>query len=155
MFKGWESFQEDCTIAFMSGRLRIDGKSVACFLRADDEERARILLHQDRRFVEWTDVDKVIERWDRLFRPPSLLVGAVKPATTEMRQMAVVRNAIAHSSHHATERFKDLLQKQFGGKPSIGRPSQFLYAKYPPDPARTYFDRYADVLEVVANGMSG
>jgi hypothetical protein len=155
MYKAWESFQEECTLAFMAGRLRADGRSVASDVSTRTEEVARSLIYQERQYVLWTDVDGVIERWNRIFSDPNLLVAAIRPTTTELRQMTVLRNAIAHSSVHAQDKFKDLVQRQFGGRPPIARPSTFLVATYPPDPTRTFFDRYADVLELVGTAIAG
>lgn len=155
MFKAWESFLEDCTLSFMTGRLRCDGRSVQCEIRTGSEETARTLIYQDRPFVEWTDVEKIIERWDRLFPAPSQLVDAIRPVKPELKQMAILRNGIAHSSVSATRKFNELVRNEFGGKPRITRPAQFLVSAYLKDPARTYFDRYADILETTCNAMAG
>lgn len=155
MFKAWESFLEDCSIAFMCGRLRRDGLSVPCHVRTLNEETARGLIYQDRPFVEWTDVEKIIQRWDRFFSPPNLLVSAVRPAKVELDQMVAIRNAIAHSSPVSSQRFKKVVQGQFGGRPAISRPADFLSAIYPKDTSRTFFDRYTDILEVTASKIVG
>lgn len=155
MFKAWESFQEDCTIAFMCGRLRCDGLSVICHVRTSNEEVARSLIYQERVFLEWTDSERVAERWDRLFPPPNMLVTAIRPAKLELSQMAIVRNAIAHSSFLSIKRFKALIQNQFGGKPAISSPASFLVSYYPKDGNKTFFDRYADTLEVIASSIAG
>jgi len=105
--------------------------------------------------VEWTDVERIVERWDRFFPPTNLLVTAIRPAKVELNQMAAIRNAIAHSSLLSKERFQKVIQNQFGGKPAIPRPANFLTAMYPQDPSRTFFDRYADVLEVTATRLVG
>lgn len=155
MFRAWESFLEDSSLAFMCGRLRCDSLSIPCHVRTPNEEAARGLIYQDRPYVEWTDVDKVVQRWDRFFPPTSLLASAIRPAKLELDQMAAIRNAIAHSSLLSRQRFQKVVQSQFGGKPSISRPASFLSTMYPKDPSRTFFDRYADVLEVTASKLLG
>lgn len=155
MYKAWEALQEECTIAFLSGRLRADGRIVACGTRTKDEHVARTLLYQDRDYVLWTNVDEVVRRWIRIFGDPNVLVAAIRPATTELKQMATIRNVIAHSSVLAKRKFYDLIRGQIGGRPSINRAAGFLSSSYPPDPTRTFFDRYADVLELVGNGVTG
>lgn len=155
MFRAWESFLEDCSLAFMCGKLRCDALSVSCHVRTLNEETARGLIYQDRPYVEWTDVDKVIQRWDRLFPPLSLLVSAIRPAKLELSQMAAIRNAIAHSSLLSREKFQKVVQSHYGGKPSISRPADLLNAMYPKDITRTFFDHYADVLEITATKLVG
>lgn len=155
MFRAWESFLEDSSLAFMCGRLRCDSLSIPCHVRAPNEEAARALVYQDRPYVEWTDVDGIVKRWDRFFPPTNLLVIAIRPAKVELDQMAAIRNAIAHSSLLSKQRFQKVVQGQFGGKPAISRPANFLSAMYPLDTSRTFFDRYADVLEVTASKLVG
>jgi hypothetical protein len=155
MYKAWESLQEECTIAFMAGRLRADGKQVPCGVIAQSEHIARALIYQDRQYTLWTNIDEVMERWDRIFRNPNLLASAVRPATTELRQMTTVRNAIAHSSIAAETKFYKLVQGHLGGKPAVFRPAVFLASPYPGDRLRTHFDRYADVLETAGVNITG
>jgi hypothetical protein len=155
MFKSWESFQEECTIAFLAGRLRADGGIVACHVSAPDEETARNFLYLGRPYLEWTEADAVMGRWDILFIPPNLLTLAVRPSKPELNQMKILRNAIAHSSPISDRRFHELIIRTLGGRPTISRPAQFLGTAYPTDPTRTLFDRYADVLEVTAAAITG
>lgn len=155
MYKSWESLQEESTIAFMTGRLRADGRTVPCDVSTKTEHFARMLLYQERRYILWTNFDDVKDRWDRIFGKANLLVDAIRPAATELKQMSVLRNTIAHSSVVANKSFYELTKNQLGGNPAIARPAGFLAHGYPRDPARTYFDRYADVLEVAAISLTG
>ena len=82
MFKSWESLLEDCTVAFLCGHLRCDGNLVSCDTYIKSEAFARVLLYQDRKFIEWTEVDTVTGRWNNLFGASNLLEGAIKPGLT-------------------------------------------------------------------------
>ena len=155
MYKAWEALLEDCTLAFLCGRLRCDGRVVSCEARMTSEEIARVFLYQDRPFIEWTDIDRTVDRWNRMFTQPNLLDSAVRAAKTELRQMSTIRNAIAHSSPASVNKFRTLVQNQFGGNPTITRPAMFLVSAYPVDPTRTFFDRYADILDVASNQLTG
>ena len=155
MFKSWESLLEDCTVSFLCGRLRCDGKMVKCDALIKSEDIARALLYQDRNYIEWTDIDKVLDRWERIFAPANLLEAAVRGAKGELRQLTTVRNAIAHASPAAEQKFSKLIRDQFGGVRKMKRPATFLQEQYPPDPAKTFFDRYADVLETAGLQLTG
>lgn len=155
MYKAWEALQEECTIAFMAGRLRADGKSVPCGVRAEHENTARTLIYQYGAYASWTNVDEVIQRWNRVFGDPNLLVDAIRPGTPELKQMSIVRNSIAHASVTASFKFFKLVSSQIGGRPAISRPGNFLARAFPMDPTRTFFDRYADVLEVLGTSLTG
>lgn len=155
MFRAWEAFLEDSSLAFMCGRLRCDSLSIACHIQTPNEETARGLVYQDRPYVEWTDVEKIVKRWNLFFPSTNLLASGISPARVELDQMAAIRNAIAHSSLLSRKKFQKVVQGQLGGKPAISRPANFLSAGYPQDPSRTFFDRYADVLEVTAIKLVG
>jgi hypothetical protein len=155
MFKAWETLLEECTLAFMCGRLKCDGTQVPRFAMSSGEEWARKVLYLDRPFIEWTDVDRIQARWDNLFVPPNGLVAAIRPAKAELKAMTTVRNAIAHSSPTADTRFRNLVQGEFGGRRRFSRPAAFLVEPWPKDTTLTFFDRYAGTLETIAIGITG
>jgi hypothetical protein len=155
MFKSWEAFQEECSIAFLAGRLRVNGTTVVCHIHTQNEEIARQILYQGRPFIEWADPDRVIERWDLFFHPPSLLAQAVRAAKVELVQMRTIRNSIAHSSPSAESKFRKMTGRGIGGDPQIPRAAVFLAMNDPEDPSRTMFDKYSDVLEATASSIAG
>jgi hypothetical protein len=159
LMKSWETFLEDCTVAFLSQRLRIDGKSVPALSISISEEYARRSLLQDRPFLEWTDVDRNIRRWDQLFvgsqQNPNLFESAVRPAKAQLRQMVVIRNAIAHSSQSAHKQFGTLLMAEFGGSPRMKRPAELLVSNYVGDTTITYFDLFSGLMETLAPMITG
>ena len=155
LFKAWESLLEEITLSFMCGRLRCDGSLVPAFTVSRDEEAARRMMYQERSFVEWTNIEKIKTRWNSIFNAGSILEQALRPASTELKQMNVVRNAIAHSSPRAIRKFNDLVQGQFGGQRRLRRPAELLTTSWPNDPTQTYFDRYVEVLETIAPALTG
>jgi hypothetical protein len=155
MFKSWESLLEECTVSYLCGRLRCDGTIIKCDAVIRSEELARSLLYQDRAFVEWTDIDRVVERWSKMFSANNLLEGAVRGAKAELRQLTTVRNAIAHASPSAEKKFTKLIRDQFGGARKLRRPASFLTEQYPQDTSKTFFDRYSDVIETAGVQLTG
>jgi hypothetical protein len=155
LYRSWESFLEECTLSFLCGRLRVDGFTIPGHTVSSHEEFARKALYQDRPYVEWTDYDKVLIRWKAFFVTPNLLEVALRPGLVELGQMTTIRNAIAHSSPRSQRKFADLVQGQFGGRRVFKRPATFLAAPWPEDVTKTFFDRYADVLEVLATKVAG
>ncbi len=155
LFKGWESLLEECTLAFMCGRLRVDGRQVQNDINISTELIARKVLYASRAFVEWTDVEHVLDRWNYLFTSANMLTVALRPSKPALKQMTAVRNAIAHSSPTAGKKFLEVVQNEFGGRPPIGRPAQLLTANCRHDAAITYFDYYADILETTALQITG
>jgi hypothetical protein len=155
LFKGWEGLLEETFIAYMCRRLAHDGQVVACHVFAPNDEVARALLYQQRAYIEWTRPDDVRERAECYFTDGSRIETALRPVMGELRQMTIVRNAIAHSSPISAKKFYELMTKTFGGQPAITRPAQFLLRPNPADPTTTMFDRFATVLEFSSLAMTG
>jgi hypothetical protein len=155
MYKAWESLLEECTLAFMCGRLRCDGKLVPALTVSKDEEWARRAMYQERSYLEWTNVDKNIERWNAVFVQPNIFVDAIRPATAELKHMSTIRNMIAHSSVLARRKFAEFVQGQFGGRRYFNRPAELLSTAWPQDASMTFFDRFAHVFETIAPNITG
>lgn len=155
VFKAWESLLEECTLSYMAGRLRCDGAVVNCHVTSVGEESARRVLYQEKSFIEWTDTQRILTRWEALFASPSRLEAAVNPIIVELRQMAWIRNAIAHSSPISIEKYLKVLQSAFGGLPKRSRPGVFLASPRPAQPNQTFFDWYVDLLDTSAQLLTG
>jgi hypothetical protein len=155
MFKGWEGFLEEAFIAFMRGRLACDGQTVPSHMRVPSDEIARSVLYQHRPYIEWTRPDEVRERAKWYFNMPNRVDSALAAGLVDLRHMARVRNAIAHSSMLSRREFYKLVQGKLGGKPTVSRPAQYLLSPDPASPPLTVFDRYATVLEVAATAILG
>lgn len=174
MFKAWESFQEDCAIAFMCGEARLDGLPVVCHVITANDDIARKVLYQERPYVEWTDADRVVERFNSLFpllssQPYSLLTKPIKDIKRELGDMKIIRNAIAHSSSKVSKGLQDLATNELGGNPRVARPFDFLNHNCPTSRIRsnasatavpsaivvTFFDLYANALEIASIEMAG
>jgi hypothetical protein len=155
LFKGWEGLLEEVFVAYMCSRLSHDGQSMDCHVRAPSDAVARALLYQKRLYIEWTNPEDVRDRARSYFVTPNRIEAAVTSAMGELRQMSVVRNAIAHSSPSSLKRLQELVMRKFGGKPLLSRPAEFLLRANPADSSRTIFDRYATVLEVCSQTITG
>jgi len=155
MHNAWERFVEDCTVSFLCGRLRCDGKSIPCYLVTKLERDAKRIITQENRYLAWTSADVILRRWQALFPQPNQLESALNIARAELDQLVSVRNAIAHSSDHSHNQFLKTVQAMIGGNPDISRPARLLMRQYPKDPAKTIFEKFADTLEITAIGMVG
>ncbi len=154
-FKNWEGLLEETFIAFMCSRLAADGATIPCHVAAPNDDVARNLLYQGRQFIEWTDPEVVRERARCLFSIASRIESAINPVIGQLREMRYVRNAIAHASPQASRKFKDLVQRLFGGAPAIQRPAELLIHATPNNPNITMFDSYVTALEIAASNITG
>jgi hypothetical protein len=155
LFKSWENLLEESVIAYLCGRLACDGTSVTCYIETQTEPVARKILYQGRPYVEWSNVEQVRDRLLLYFPRPNRLDGALVPNLVDLRHTTTIRHAIAHTSVPARKGFQELVQTLFGGSKALARPAALLATPHPKDPARTFFDRYADVLEVAAGTITG
>jgi len=156
MFRSWESFLEDSIASFMCSRLRCDQLVVIPLVQCRCEDDAKRFLHMGKGYVEWANVDETKERLNALFGDTNLLTTAVSSANADLNHMRTVRNIIAHSSVASRNKFDRLVQSKYGGHRSLPRAANFLSDSVAiQDAAYTYFDHYSDVLETVANQITG
>lgn len=155
LYKGWEGLLEDAVLAYMCGRLAHDGKSVASYVTAHSDQVARTLLYQLRPYVEWTKPDDVRDRVKCYFTAPNRLENALRPIMGQLREMATVRNAIAHASAVAEQKLYELAQRKIGGNPKVKRPADLLLMSDPSNKMQLMFDYYATVLETAAFEITG
>jgi hypothetical protein len=155
LFKSWEYFLEESFISYLSGRLCCDGNSIQCYIKTSDEDIARRILFQESKFSDWTSVEKVVRRYDVFFFSPNRCTDSIKANSSILKQVAIIRNSIAHISQKSKKEFYELCTNLLGGRPSISRPSQLLSRTHPSDPSITFFDWYVTHLEVIAARITG
>lgn len=153
-FKAWEVFLETLTIAYLTGEPDIDGNPAPSVMTVSDPEICRKIVNGGRSFVSWAKIDEVKKRFAIFFEfEPSTLDALLDSGAAELREMAICRNAIAHSSGSAYDNLATLWMKKFGRSRSPLRSADILLLPYEPNPPLTWFDRYMQALEDVSQNL--
>jgi len=156
MQTAWEIFLEEILLIYLCGEQPLAGASVSPHFIVKNIEIARKILYQDRQFCEWTKPEIIRERFNIIyFDSPNRLDDAIRPIVGILREIAAIRNYIAHSSLKAKEAFEKVYSSKLGGKPNINRASDFLLWSDRANPPDTYFDTYITTLEITAVSIVG
>lgn len=153
-FRAYENFIEDVFILFVMEKPTISGNVVKSYLRPDNFKHARDFLLSEKRFLDWTEPSKVIERAETFLQGGGTVKNVLVSATQDLRDMKVVRNHIAHNSNESDHQFRKLIQRVRGTYPmkrvtpadhllSQVKRSSTHYLEY-------YFDVLSDVCEAIA-----
>lgn len=122
----WENFVEAVFIRYMCGSTSASGGGPTLLqLRQRNIGAATAELLQGQPFVNWT-YDETVSRASIYFvngEPFTTPLGAVKRT---IEDVAIVRNAIAHRSASAKDRFRNLVRRVIGYVPRGMTPGRFL-----------------------------
>lgn len=151
-FKAWEVFLETLTIAYLTGEPDIDGNPAPSVMTVSDPEICRKIVNGGRSFVNWANPTEVRQKFAIFFEPSTLDV-LLDSVVAELREMAICRNAIAHSSGSAYDNLATLWMRKFGTSRSPLRSADILLLPYEPNPPFTWFDRYMITLEVISQSL--
>ena len=151
-FKAWEVFLETLTIAYLTGEPDIDGNPAPSVMKVSDPEACRKIINGGRSFVNWANPTEVRQKFTIFFEPSTLDV-LLDSVVAELREMAICRNAIAHSSGSAYDNLATLWMRKFGTSRYPLRSADILLLLYEPNPPFTWFDRYMQALEVISQNL--
>jgi hypothetical protein len=150
--KSWELFLENFLLLVLIGQRPILN-TINCYFTVADIEVARKIMLQGRPYVEWTNRDWVLKRFEAFVAGPNHIESVLNSISVELAEIVTIRNCIAHSSKSAREAFENLWQRKVGGNPTITTAANFLQLPDPQNPPDTYFDRYAIILDIAASSM--
>ena len=151
--KSWELFLENLLLCLLIGH-RPHTTIITSHFTVSDLEIARGIVLREDNYLDWIGIDRVKNRFNAyLIEAPNHISNTLSAIATELNEIRIVRNAIAHSSKKAKDDFANLWLRKVGGSPTITVPADFLKLPDPNNLPSTYFDKYADTLETAAGIM--
>jgi len=153
--KNWEVFLEETLICILNGQVVLSGVAISPKLIVADRDLIRVILYQDKNYIEWTDEVTIRKRFERHLIIPNRIIDSLNVISTELKDIIKIRNFIAHSSGTAKINYENLVRARLGGNPDTSRASYYLKELDREDNSRTYFDKYIGTLEVTAEQMVG
>ena len=151
LFRSWEVFLEDVCIGIMVGYPRTDGTTINCVVSFPSEAVAYDVLLQDRPYLEWGLPRDIQNRLKALFPEPCEYFSALRGTAGDLAHMRTIRNAIAHSSRAAYQRFEVMLGTRY--RPGM-RPADHLRSRRRRG-RQTNFEHYCAVLAASATVAVG
>lgn len=150
-YLAWEVFLEESFLLYALGKRPPRGAGPQRFAFPPTRREAREWLIGEGRFARW-DVGSVKNRARRFFRGGRPYVGALQASTHALEQAATIRNAVAHRSEEARERFRNLARQMLRGTlPPDLTTGRFLNFSMPSSsPIQSFLEYYLAKIENVA-----
>ncbi|WP_457654152.1 hypothetical protein [Rhodocaloribacter sp.] len=102
-----------------------------------------VMLGGERRYLDWFPYDRTEKRAKAFLRGGRPFTQLSTTDKKVLKEMLIIRNAIAHKSHHSRKKFKDFVVNF----PLISRertPAGFLHSRI--DPTTTRYQYYASEM---------
>jgi len=154
MYLGWETFLEDSFVSYLVGAKPPRGRPPHRFTipptRRDAEEW---VIPEDREYAKW-DAPHVSSRALRFFRRGHPFTNALRSNQNLLEETRKIRNAVAHESTNAYEKFETIVRTKLGLLPPHLTVGAFLIATVPASALpqsflEFYFDRVESVAEQI------
>ncbi len=152
-FKAWEVFAEASFVLYMCGKASPSGKSAFRYALPPSRASAAEWVQPERRnYATWSDVDLLMTRSKRFFKEGKPFCPALQTSGTPLTEAVKIRNAIAHQSEAAQNKFEGLIRSKLGTYTPGTTPGVFLNMLNPSAPiAKRFFDEYVSSLQNLAD----
>lgn len=149
-FQSWEVFVEESFILYLWGRKPPRGRAPKRYAYPPDHKTAaEWVIPEGRDYAQWTHVKYVCERAERFFkggRPYGPVLSGNQNLLDEAR---IIRNAIAHKSASAREKFEKIVRGKIGVLPPNLTVGGFLGMTAPGTaPPVSFLESYIDRLDL-------
>lgn len=153
-FLALESFLEESFILYTVGQTAPRGRAPHRFAFPPSRKAAiDWVLPEGRDYASW-DASSVIVRASRFFRDGRPFASTLRGSQAALSDARTIRNAIAHESAIAQEKFENVVRMKLGTLPSDCTVGSFLGTTIPASsPPQSFLELYLDRFEFVANGI--
>jgi len=153
-FLAWEGFVEESCLLFMLGENPLRGRALVRYVSPPNRKAAMAMAAGGRRYASWDDPTELKERAATYFRSGRPFADALSPVHA-LSSARTVRNAIAHDSDHAHEKFRKLVRSLIGNVPPGVTVGKFLNTLRPGvTPSQTFLEYYLQQLELTAEQIA-
>ncbi len=143
-----EKFVRELFLECLAGLSGID--QVRSRIRVANTEEARLILLDDRRYIEWLPLERTLQRAQSSlgYGQPFVKLWGRESVVRHVNNMHITRNRIAHSSDEALSKYHKHISK---GDAAYDRPAYWLLRS---NGRTTNFDLIADSVAKIADALS-
>ncbi len=151
-FQAWEVFIEKSFILYLWGRKPPRGKAPKRYAFPPTQKIAsEWVIPEGREYAAWTHAQNVRERAERFFRAGRPFSPVLAGNQTLFNEARTIRNAIAHKSTSATDRFQTLVRGKLGTLPPNMTVGGFLSTTVPATtPPISFLESYLNKIDSAA-----
>lgn len=147
-FLAFESFLEESFILYSLGQRAPRGRAPHRFTFPPSRKDATEWVKEGREYATWS-ASSVSERAYRYFRGGGPFTNTLRASQSALDE--TIRNAIAHESTEAQQKFESLVRAKLGTLPPILSIGSFLSTPIPLSaPPQSFLELYLDRIELVA-----
>lgn len=150
VFTGWETFLENSFVAYMSGATTKRSKP-NLYLKKINKKHALQILCGTLEYPDWTKIEDVCTLTKLYFVKGGPFLLPLQEIEVYFNEMKKVRNAIAHISVNAKDRFYSLVKAKL---PTFRRdicPGEFLSNRVSKRQKESFFEYYVTFLKIAAD----
>jgi hypothetical protein len=153
LFLSWEYYLEQTFISYSLGYEGLNGKKLVTYVSPRDYDHAYSLVQGTAQYPDWTNADKVLKLAGDFFenggRYPEL-----NSQRTTLHDIKIIRNALAHMSQNARDKFESLVRNHHGHFPLGTEPSDLLLWMRVQTPPISFFGHYSKTLKYLAQEIA-
>ncbi|MFC1621283.1 hypothetical protein ACFL2G_03155 [Candidatus Omnitrophota bacterium] len=150
VFTGWEAFLENSFIAYMSGATSKKSKP-RLYLKKINKDHALKILCGTLEYPDWTKIEEVRTLAKLYFIKGGPFLLPLKEIEVYYNEMKKIRNAIAHISENAKEKFYSLVKAKLPVFRQDICPGELLCNRISSRQRKIFFEHYINFLEIAAN----
>lgn len=154
MFLAWEVFIEQSFVLYVMGAKPLRGRSLQRFVFPPTRSKAEEWLTDGRDYATWGSAAAVGQRAERYFRDGRPFAEILRANQNFLDETRFIRNAIAHRSGDAFERFEVLVRNRLGALPANTTVGSFLATAVPVSaPPQAFWEFYLLKLTQLAESI--
>ena len=152
-FLAWEVFLEESFILYMLGRSPVRGRAPHRFVLPPNRKAAQVLAAEGREYAKW-DAMVVSARAERFFRKGGHFTDAIRLHQFALNGAKTLRNAVAHDSANAREKFEALARSELTTLPPELTIGDFLN-RAKAGTTSSYLTFYLEKIQLTAEQIAG
>ena len=151
-FLAWETFVEGSFVLYLVGQKPPRGSAPHRYTFPPSLKVAmEWVIPEGRKYATWTVASEVSQRAERFFRGGSPVAPALRSHQNALDESRLLRNAIAHASASAQQKFENLVRQKIGVLPPKLTVGAFLGTIMPKSsPPTTFLEHYLAKIELAA-----
>ncbi len=151
-YLAWETFLEETFVLYLSGQRAPRGRPPGRYAFPPDQKTAlEWMIPEGRPYARWTIATEVSSRAERFFRDGGPFARALRGNQSVLDETRTIRNAVAHDSANAQEKFEALVRMKLKTLPSKLTVGSFLGMTVPQvTPPLSFLDFYENKMESAA-----
>jgi len=154
-FLAWEGFLEESCVLYMLGQRPLRGRALVRYVLPPNRRMAQALAAGGREYAKWDGAAEVASRAERFFREGRPYASVLRGVQNTLNDAKTVRNAVAHDSESARQKFEGLVRRELTRIPPRLTVGSFLNtARLGVAPPQSFLEFYLDTLDQAADQIA-